>query len=627
MNGFDSYRLRERADTAQLILVLAFLVLAGAFFRTQVLQHEKFQLKAETNRLRPISITPPRGAILDRKGEIIAENVPGYSVKLLAPSADSLRAVLARMGHVVPLDTGEVGEIVRRFTQARYQPAIVFGDANFETVARLEEHRFVLPGLVIQAEPKRLYPAGKAVAHLVGYVSEVTEQDLTANRFPGAGLGSIVGKAGLEREYDDTLRGVEGVRYIEVNARGRLVREEAGAASLLPTPGKPIETTVDLELQRYIDSIWPAGVRGAMVAMTPAGEIRAMYSSPSYDPNDFVGGISTAEWRALNTDEARPLLNRVIMARYPPASPFKLAISAMALKRGLVTLDTHMPQPCRGGLRLGNRVFRCWKKEGHGSLDLLGAVAASCDVYFYQLGLRLGLNAIIQDGVLMGFKDKSGIDLENEIDPIFPSSTAYFDRLYGPRHWSPPATTLNFAIGQGENTQTLINMMRFYEGLAGNGNAASPYLVRPAAAKPRVLGLSADQLDGLRRALIAVVERGTAAASRHADLAVAGKTGTAQNPHGKDHGWFIGFAPAEKPELIVGAIMEFAEHGTVAAPYVIQTLRRYILGPDTAGAIKVKVLIDEATTVQDSAPRPIELDPDSAAAKAAADSARQGARP
>ncbi len=169
--------------------------------------------------------------------------------------------------------------------------------------------------------------------------------------------------------------------------------------------------------------------------------------------------------------------------------------------------------------------------------------------------------------------------------------------------------------------------MRFYEGLAGNGNAASPYLVRPAPAKPRELGLSADQLDGLRRALIAVVERGTAAASRHADLEVAGKTGTAQNPHGKDHGWFIGFAPAEKPELIVGAIMEFAEHGTVAAPYVIQTLRRYILGPDTAGAIKVKVLIDEAATVQDSAPRPIELDPDSAAAKAVADSVRQSGHP
>jgi penicillin-binding protein 2 len=627
MNGFDSYRVRERADIARWILVAAFLVLSGAFFRTQIIQHDKFQLKAETNRLRPISLTPPRGAILDRRGRIIAENVPGYSVKLLAPNTDSLRAVLAQMGHFVPVDTSEIAEILRRFAQARYQPVVVFGDATFETVARLEEHRAVLPGLVVLSEPKRLYPAGKAVAHLVGYVSEVTESDLTANRFPGAGLGSIVGKAGLEKEYDDTLRGAEGVRYIEVNARGRLVREEASTA-LPPTPGKPISTTIDLDLQRYIDSVWPAGVRGAMIAMTPTGEVRALYSAPTYDPNAFVGGISMALWRGLNDDEARPLLNRAIQTRYPPASPFKLAIAAMALKRGLIGLDTHMPTPCRGGLRLGNRVFRCWKKEGHGSLDLVGAVASSCDVYFYQLGLRLGLNAIVQDGVLMGFRDKSGIDLENEVDPIYPATTAYFDRLYGPRRWSPPATTLNFSIGQGENTQTLVNMMRFYEGLSGDGNAASPFIVRPAPAAPRALGLSPAQLDGLRRALIAVVEHGTASASRHSDLAVAGKTGTAQNPHGKDHGWFIGFAPAEKPELVVGGIMEFAEHGTTVAPYVIRTLRRYILGPDTVGTIKVKVLLDEAVSPADTAPRPVELDPDSAAVRAQEDSVRRaGERP
>jgi penicillin-binding protein 2 len=627
MNGFDSYRVRERADIARWILVAAFLVLSGAFFRTQIIQHDKFQLKAETNRLRPIALTPPRGAILDRRGRIIAENVPGYSVKLLAPNKDSLRAVLAQMGHFVPVDTSEIAEILRRFAEARYQPVVVFGDATFETVARLEEHRAVLPGLVVQSEPKRLYPAGKAVAHLVGYVSEVTESDLTANRFPGAGLGSIVGKAGLEKEYDDTLRGAEGVRYIEVNARGRLVREEASTA-LPPTPGKPISTTIDLDLQRYIDSVWPAGVRGAMIAMTPKGEVRALYSAPTYDPNAFVGGISMALWRGLNDDEARPLLNRAIQTRYPPASPFKLAIAAMALKRGLIGLDTHMPTPCRGGLRLGNRIFRCWKKEGHGSLDLVGAVASSCDVYFYQLGLRLGLNAIVQDGVLMGFRDKSGIDLENEVDPIYPATTAYFDRLYGPRRWSPPATTLNFSIGQGENTQTLVNMMRFYEGLSGDGNAASPFLVRPAPAAPRALGLSPSQLDGLRRALIAVVEHGTASASRHSDLAVAGKTGTAQNPHGKDHGWFIGFAPAEKPELVVGGIMEFAEHGTTVAPYVIRTLRRYILGPDTVGTIKVKVLLDEAVSPADTAPRPVELDPDSAAVRAQEDSARRaGERP
>src|SRR5918995_322166 len=364
MNGFDSYRLRERADIARLVLIAAFVVLCSAFFRTQVIQHDKFQLKAETNRLRPIPLTPPRGSILDRHGRVIAENVPGYSVKLLASSTDSLLAVLNRLRRFVPVDSARVVDILERFRQARYQPALIFG------------------------------------------------------------------KAGLERQYDDTLRGTEGVRYIEVNARGRLVREGAASASLPPTPGNPITTTIDLDLQRFIDSIWPAGVRGAMVALTPQGEVRALYSAPTFDPNKFVGGISSADWRRVNTDPARPLLNRVIQARYPPASPFKLAISAMALKRGLIRLSTRMPEPCRGGLRLGNRVFRCWKKDGHGMLDLIGAVAASCDVYFYQLGLQLGLDAIIQDGVFMGFRDKSGIDLENELSPIWPSSTAYFDRLY-----------------------------------------------------------------------------------------------------------------------------------------------------------------------------------------------------
>jgi len=622
VSGFDSYRVRERAEIARLVLIGAFLVLSGAFFRTQVIQHDKFQLKAETNRLRPIPLTPPRGTILDRKGLVIAENVPGYSVKLLAQSADSLRAVLARVRRYVPLDSAQIGDIIDRYLQARYQPALVFGDATFDIIAKLEEHRSALPGLVIQAEPKRLYPAGKSIAHLVGYVSEVTEADLTADRYPGAVLGSIVGKAGLEREYDDTLRGNDGVRYIEVNARGRLVREGAASATLPPTPGQPIVTTLDLDLQRFIDSIWPAGVRGALVAMTPNGEIRALYSAPNFDPNHFVGGISSAEWRKLNNDPAKPLLNRVIQARYPPASPFKLAIAAMALKRGLISLNTRMPEPCRGGLRLGNRVFRCWKREGHGMLDLTSAVAASCDVYFYQLGLRLGLDAIIQDGVLMGFRDRSGVDLENELNPIYPSSKAYFDKLYGPRNWSPPGTTLNFSIGQGENTQTLINMMRFYQGLAGNGEAVTPYIVKPSSNRKRSLGLTQRELDGLRRALIAVVERGTASANRRADLAVAGKTGTAQNPHGDDHGWFIGFAPAEKPELIVGGIMEFAKHGTTVAPYVVQTLRRYILGPVPTAPVKLGALQDESVSSQDNAPRPIELNPDSAAAQSsAADSA------
>jgi penicillin-binding protein 2 len=226
----------------------------------------------------------------------------------------------------------------------------------------------------------------------------------------------------------------------------------------------------------------------------------------------------------------------------------------------------------------------------------------------------------------MGFRDPSGIDLINEKNPIRPASTAYFDKLYGPRYWSPPATTLNFSIGQGEITETLINMMKFYEGLASDGRSSTPYLVRPTSDKVVDLGLTAAQLEGLRHSLIAVVERGTAAASRYKDLAVAGKTGTAQNSHGKDHGWFIGFAPADKPELIIGAIMEFAEHGSSVAPYVIRTLRRQLLGPDTVGTIKIKALLDE-TVAQDTAPRPVELNPDSAAARAVEDSIRRAVPP
>jgi penicillin-binding protein 2 len=497
-------------------------------------------------------------------------------------------------------------DIERRWRAARYQPVVIVGDASFDLVSRLEEHRSLLPGLIIQSEPKRYYPYGKAVAHLVGYVGEVTERDLDNDRFPGASAGSIVGKSGLERQYDSVLRGRAGVRYVEVNARGRLVREDVGSAMLPPDPGEPLVTTIDLPLQRFIDSIWPAGVRGAMIAMTPKGEIRALYSAPSYDPNQFVGGISTADWRALNDNPDKPLLNRAINGGYPPASPFKLATAAMALKRGIIDLHSHMPLPCTGGYRLGNRIFRCWKRDGHGSLDLIGAVAQSCDVYFYQLGLKLGLENMLADGVKMGFGGRTGVDLPSEQSSLYPASYEYFDKHYGPRNWSPPATVLNFSIGQGENTQTLINMVQFYQALAGDGVEVPPFVVHPRPGIPNEdLGLTPEELDALRRALIAVVERGTGARSRQQGIAVAGKTGTAQNSHGKDHGWFIGFAPAEKPVLVVGAIMEAAEHGSVVGPYVSRVLARYILGPDSTTSRET--VPSSRAFPSDSAPLPVEI--------------------
>jgi penicillin-binding protein 2 len=620
MNGFDSYRVRQRSTAARWVLIAAFAVLLGAFFRTQIIHHDKYQLRAETNRLRSVPITPPRGIIFDRHGKIIAENVPGYAVKLIAQNRDSLRASLERLRTVVPIDSAEMAAVLRRFGQAPYQPVTVIGDAPFEMVSRLEEHRAALPGLVLQAEPKRYYPAGRAVAHLVGYVGEVTEGDLTAQRYPGAELGTIVGKSGLERQYDSMLRGRPGVRYIEVNARNRLVREDVGVGALEPESGEGIRTTIDLDLQRFIDSIWPAGVRGAMVALTPRGEVLALYSAPAYDPNDFVGGIPRSIWTALNTDSARPLLNRAIQTRYPPASPFKLATAAMGLKRGVVSPSTRMPIPCRGGMQFGNRYWRCWKREGHGNVDLIGAVAASCDVYFYQLGLRLGIENILDGGHQLGFGEVSGIDLGNEKQPIYPSEE-YLDKLYGPRRWSRGATALNLSIGQGENTQTLINMVKFYQGLT-SGVTLPPYIVRPRdSVAPHDLGLSPEQLRTLRMSMIAVFEGGTGSGSRRfaGGLRIGGKTGTAQNPHGADHGWFMAFAPAEEPEIIVGAIMEFFEHGSTVGPYVVQAISRHLLGPQPppppvaargpAAAAPPAPAPPQPVFPEDSAPRPIELPP------------------
>lgn len=601
MNGLSADKLRDRSAAAHLVLGIVFLLLLTAFFKAQVLEVRDYRLQSEKNRLRQVPLLAPRGAIFDRHNAIIAENVPGYTVKLFAPSADSLRAVLGRIGALAPLDTADVETILRRFRTAPYQPTLVFTGARFETVSRLEEKRYLLPGLVIQTEPRRTYSAAGAVAHLVGYVGEVNEEDLTKNRYPGSRMGSVVGRDGLEQQYDSVLRGIDGVRYTEVDARGRMVREEVSSPSLAPIAGVSIKTTIDLGLQEFTDSLWKAALpdtRGALVAMTPDGQILTLYSAPTFDPNDFIGGIASDLWTQLNTAEPKPLINRVLRGTYPPASPFKLAMAVMALRRGSVTFQSRMPEPCRGGYQFGNRFFRCWRREGHGYLDLTDAIAKSCDTYFYQLGLRLGLPYVLEDGTKLGFSERTGIDLGSEIRSFYPPNAAYFDRRYGPRGWSN-AVTLNLAIGQGENTQSLLNMMRFYAALAGDGTLHTPYLVQRRKSEERTLGLTPDQLQGLKFALAKVVESGTAAASGGREIHVAGKTGTAQNPHGKDHGWFIGYAPSENPQIVVGSIMEFKEHGSGVAPYVVQVIRRYLAARDPSlNRAKVKVPLVEDSVAQ-----------------------------
>jgi penicillin-binding protein 2 len=606
VSAFHPYLLERRLRVTRGVVWCTVAALVIVFFRTQILEHSKYQLQSETNRLRPIPLPAPRGLITDRNGRILAENVTGYTVSLLpAADQDSLRARLRRLAPIVKLDSLAIERILVRYRRVPYLPVTVLPSATFEVVSALEERRLIFPGLLIQAEPKRHYPDSSLLSHLVGYVGELTEAERTQRRFASVRLGGLLGKDGLERQYDDSLRGADGVRFVEVSALGHVVREAGPASRLQPVPGRALHTTVDLELQRYIAQIFPAGQRGAVLAMNPnSGEILALYSAPGFDPNAFVGGVDPDYWRRLSESQAHPLFDRAIQARYPPGSTWKLAIAAMALKRGIVTLRSRMPIPCRGGMQYGNRFFRCWSAGGHGDLALVDAIAQSCDVYFYQLGLKLGLTSMLEDAGELGFHARTGVDLPGEITSEFPSGTDYYDRVYGPRRWTS-AVTLNLAIGQGENAQTLVNMVRFYQMLASDGKARSPYLVRPAAGPTASLGLAPDQLAGLRQAMISVVERGTArgAARFGGSIAIAGKTGTAQNPHGPAHGWFIGFAPAEKPEIVVGAIVEFAREGPYVAPLVTRVIGHY-LGVDTTTASRIRIVLPT-----DTAPHPIQVLP------------------
>jgi penicillin-binding protein 2 len=583
MSRLPSHLLDTKLGGARLLVWVTSGVIAVTYFRTQILDHGKYELQSESNRLRLIVLPAPRGVITDRHGTIIAENVPGYTVALLPAPESDLRRTLQHIAPLVHLDAAGIERVLQRYRRAPYQPALVLADAPFDVVSALEERRLTLPGLVIQTEPKRHYPDSAAVAHLVGIVSEVTDQDLAARHGGPLRLGSLIGKDGLERAYDDTLRGSDGERFVEVSALGFVVRE-AGAAPTLPAEaGATLRTTIDLDLQRYVARVFPAGMRGAIVALNPGtGEILALYSAPGYDPNAFVGGVSPEYWRALQQNDAHPLLDRAIQARYPPGSTWKLAIAAMALKRGVVTMRSRMPIPCRGGLQYGDRFFRCWSAEGHGSLTLEQAIAQSCDVYFYQLGLKLGLTSLLEDANALGFRARTGVDLPGELASLFPSGPEYYDRLYGPRHWTS-AVSLNLAIGQGENSQTLLDMVRLYQMLASDGKSRPPYLVRPTREPTYDLELTPEQLAGLRQAMINVVERGTARGAHLAGLTIAGKTATAQNPQGPDHGWFIGFAPADSPQIVVGVIVEYARHGSSLAPMVARVIAHY-LGADTTAA-------------------------------------------
>ena len=581
---FHPNEVQARSRAAAGVLFLAMIFLAGSFFRAQVIQHDIYLSRAEENRLREVPLPAPRGMIRDRHGAVIAENIPGYTVSVLSPKQDSLRAVLMRVASVIPMNPEQVELAVRRFKRSANRPTVILGSASFDIVSRLEEHRLLFPGLIIQETPKRFYPDGPAVSALVGYTGEVSDAELGMPAYAGYKPGQQIGKGGLERQYEERLRGHEGVRFVEVDARGRVVRDADTREIMLPEPAPALVTNIDLDLQRYVAGIFGDSLTGAAVAIDPAtGEVLALHSGPSFDPNRFIGGVSTSYYEQLRTDPRRPLLNKALQGRYPPGSTWKLATAVSALELGLVKMDERMPVPCTGGYQYGNRFFKCHLAKGHGSLTLAQAIEQSCDAYFYQLGLKLGLDRLIAGGIKLGGGNRSGIDLPNDNRPEYPTEPVadYFNRKYGARGWSGQGPSLSLSIGQGENAQTVVNLARFYTALAMGGDVAAPRIVRGEPVKTRLFELDSAALAGVRAALAGVVSRGTASSARIQGVVMAGKTGTAQSGkfvQGKElnHAWFAGFAPADAPKIVVVVMLEFGGHGTRTAHIASKIIEHYL---------------------------------------------------
>jgi penicillin-binding protein 2 len=568
---------RGFAARALVFVMLAFL--ATALFRLQVVEGEQYAITARENRLRELPIPAPRGTIYDRTGRVVAENVPGYLIQVMP--GEAMEPTIQQLQPLLGFTDEQVQRARRRWSRQRHLPLVLLDDAPERAVAALAERRHLFPNVLVHEYAKRRYPAGPAVAHFIGYVNEINDRQLQSPEFEGYVMGQWIGQAGLERQYEGLLGGVPGKRYLEVDAWGRIKRWLPEAMGVPPVPGRDLHLYLDLDLQQYIAEIWPQDQTGAIVAIDPqTGGVLAYYSHPSYDPNVWIGGISNEAYRDLMEDPKRPLLDRVVGSGQPAASTWKLAVAGMALDLGVIRADEYMPQACTGSFFYG-RVARCWYAPGHGRQNLIEGIKNSCNVYFYQVGVRIGLKRFLESGTRLGFAQRTGIDVPHEIAPNFPASVEWYQRRWG---YTPyDNEVLSLAIGQGPITMTIIKLAHIYAALtAPEGKVPAPRLARIEGAAPDTMEFRTSARDrwyleaGMRRV---TAPGGTAGLSRVADWDFIGKTGTAQNPHGPSHGWFVGTGarePGAPAEIAVTMFAEHAESGGMASGYVGEAINFYL---------------------------------------------------
>jgi penicillin-binding protein 2 len=591
--ALGGWQRRERTLTIAVVGIFALVLLR--LFVLQVLEGSRYRELSEENRIRVEVLTAPRGEIRDRKGRLLADCVPSFTVTLdpfdksYSRAPARMDSTLRALGPILDTDPADLRDKIQRERKISFLPIRLKRNVDIKTVAFVSEHRDQLPGVQVESEPLRRYPLGLMGSHLLGYVGEISDKELADPAYGDYLSGDLIGRMGVERRYEKLLRGVDGKRFVEVNALGRKGDFLGEKHPVLPQRGTDLTLTIDLDLQRAAENAFEPGARGAVVAIDPRnGEVLALVSKPNYDPNEFSNGITQERWNELSGGGNYPLFNRAIQAVYPPGSTLKPFTALAALEAGAITAGTYFAQACTGEYRFGSRLFGCWKPEGHGSLALHDAIVRSCDVYFYQLGLRIGMERLADYMAKLRLSEKTGIDLPQERRGLFPDP-AWYDKHFGPGRWSK-GLVLNLVIGQGECGLTPVKLAQLAAFMANGGTLWRPHLIRavgselpsrsitPDDSMKQVVTVTPRSLEIIRSAMEAVVSdpTGTGGQSRVDSVSVAGKTGTAQNPHGKPHALFICFAPVESPRIAIAVLVENAGHGsTAAAPIARKVLEGF----------------------------------------------------
>ena len=597
MNIYDDLRpLQRRLVWWRALFILLFAGLVLRYWQLQVVRSAAYARQAQANHVRPVSEAAPRGLILDRHGHIIAENSPSFNLTLEEDRPETLRALDGLVA--LPADA----DFEAHLRRARLGPALVKEDLPIEEVAKVEARQLELPGARIQFVPRRYYPAGSLSAHIVGHVGRLSEQQLGSDEFAGTERNDYVGQSGIERIYNRPLMGKNGVRRFVVNSRGR---RERVLEQVQPIWGESVQLSIDLDLQRAATEAF-TDKAGAVVALDPRnGQVLALGSFPAYDPNRFSGAIDGEAWRALTNDPQFPLTNRATQGRYAPGSTFKLVVAAAALEEGLVTPETKMS--CKGWVRLYGNVFHCNRAGGHGSVDLVEALAQSCNSYFFHLGQKLQIETIAHYARLFGLGTPTGIDLPHEVSGLVP------DPEWKKRARNEPwyaGETISVAVGQGAVLVTALQMAQLAATIGSSGDVHRPTLFLrrlPAGAAPepytrmvlepaaRHVGLRDEHWRVLQEGMFQAVNGvGTARRARIRGIDVSGKTGTSQvasrarlaasgdadrPEHLRNHAWFIGYAPRVNPEIAIAVLVEHGGRGgRVAAPIAQQVLKAYFDG-------------------------------------------------